>query len=160
MERGCFYCKRVESYGRGCFYCQIGESYGRGCFYCQMGQVLWKRLFLRPNGSSLMEWAVSTDKGLSFVEGDVSTAKWVESYGRGCFYIGFLLSNCPQVLKLFYEWPVKYCFDDLGIWLLGYMISSVVYIFYLEAIKYRWMSKCWILRESPPFTQFSTLYQS
>ena len=77
MERGCFYCQRVEFCGRGCFYCQIGESYGKG-------------LFLLPNGSSLME-------------GAVSTAKWVESYGRGCFYIGFLLSNCPQVLKLFYE---------------------------------------------------------
>ena len=35
----------------------------------------------------------------------------------------FLLSNCPQVLKIFYDWPIKYYFDDFCVWLLGYRIE-------------------------------------
>ena len=31
----------------------------------------------------------------------------------------FLLSNCPHVLKIFYDWPIKYYFDDFCVWLLG-----------------------------------------
>ena len=41
----------------------------------------------------------------------------------------FLRLNCLQVLNIFYDWPVKYYFDNFGIWLLGYRIEfSCLYI--------------------------------
>ena len=43
--------------------------------------------------------------------------------------LDFLLSNCQKVLKIFYDWPVKYYFsDDFDIWYME--CSSVVYIFH------------------------------
>ena len=41
--------------------------------------------------------------------------------------------NCPQVLKIFYDWPVKYYFDDFGTHVYDYsnIRSSLdVYIFH------------------------------
>jgi len=32
-------------------------------------------------------------------------------------------SYCPYVLKIFYDWPIKYYFDDFCVWLLGYRIE-------------------------------------
>ena len=43
----------------------------------------------------------------------------------------FLLSKCPQVLKIFYDWPVKFDCEDFDIWLLG---SSLVYNIFNKAI--------------------------
>ena len=40
----------------------------------------------------------------------------------------FLFSNCQHVLKIFCDWHAKYYFDNSGIWLLGNMMSLVVYI--------------------------------
>ena len=32
----------------------------------------------------------------------------------------FLLPNCPQVLTIFNDWPIKKYVDDFGTWLLDY----------------------------------------
>ena len=41
----------------------------------------------------------------------------------------FLLTTCLNVLKIIYDSPVKYYFDDFGIWLLGYKTEfSYLYI--------------------------------
>ena len=45
--------------------------------------------------------------------------------------LGFLLSNCPQVLNIFYDWPVKYYFWRYSVhdyYAIGF--SLVVYILY------------------------------
>ena len=72
----------------------------------------------------------------------------------------FLLSNCHQVLKIFYDWPVKYRFwDDFGIWLLGCTKDRVQFsIYFTRALihKYFVALTCrrfcisFILSESPP----------
>jgi len=35
----------------------------------------------------------------------------------------FLLSNCPEVLKIFYDWTIKFLGYDFGKWLLGSSIE-------------------------------------
>jgi len=58
------------------------------------------------------------------------------------------LLNYPLVLKVFHDWPVKYCFfEDFGIWLLGYSDRVQLSTFstgplfnkYLVAMTYRWI---------------------
>ena len=71
--------------------------------------------------------------------------------------LDFLLSNCPQGLKIFYDWSVKYYF-----WRVWYMITRLRYLVqlsiyytralvhkYCVAMKYRWICVLLVLGENP-----------
>ena len=73
--------------------------------------------------------------------------------------LGFLLSYCPQVLKIFHDWPVKYYF-----WQFWFMITRLkdqiqlsidstraLCYKYFVAMKYRWICIYLFLSEIPPF---------